>query len=382
MSKILCIIDGMTDSGFCVAEYSHLSSMEPLPPVDTAQGERPESLRCILRLLGVEEIPSHLRGYAEALGNGIAVESDDLVLRGSWFARDAEGRCTVPVAAPESIRSDDCRYYALGQYKSLLIFPHLAAEVEKLVTYPPYACSGQTAQALRPSGCAAVEAVFDENLSAARCLIPWGESTSATLPRFPQKAAVICGTAIVCGIARLLGMALVEVAGATGDVDTDLEAKVRAALQAAEEYPFVLLHINGADEAAHRCNEGEKRAFLRKVDEEVLSALLDSDHEIVVAADHGTDPLSGQHLGGLQPRFTRGKTVKYACTVQEHRKNLAVEQLRRKAKELGRLPHKADFPETDRIRIKAALGPWPRALEAAGLKERKPKQHRQGSAEK
>lgn len=50
----------------------------------------------------------------------------------------------------------------------------------------------------------------------------------------------------------------------------------------------------------------------------------------------------------------------------------ATELLRHKAQELGRLPHKDDFDEITRSRIKAFLGPWPRALEAAGLKEAKP----------
>ena len=33
------------------------------------------------------------------------------------------------------------------------------------------------------------------------------------------------------------------------------------------------------------------------------------------------------------------------------------------------MPRKEDFDEPNRSRIKAILGPWPRALEAAGLKE-------------
>lgn len=56
---------------------------------------------------------------------------------------------------------------------------------------------------------------------------------------------------------------------------------------------------------------------------------------------------------------------------EEQRREWAVQQLLRKAEELGHLPRKADFEDVDRIRIKAALGPWPRALEAAGLKEPK-----------
>ncbi len=47
----------------------------------------------------------------------------------------------------------------------------------------------------------------------------------------------------------------------------------------------------------------------------------------------------------------------------------AKEQLQTKHQELGRLPKKDDFDEVTRSRIKAFLGPWPRALEAAGLKE-------------
>ena len=51
----------------------------------------------------------------------------------------------------------------------------------------------------------------------------------------------------------------------------------------------------------------------------------------------------------------------------------AIAQLRQKSVELGKIPRKADFVDVDCIRIKAALGPWPRALEAAGLKKPKTK---------
>ena len=49
----------------------------------------------------------------------------------------------------------------------------------------------------------------------------------------------------------------------------------------------------------------------------------------------------------------------------------ATEQLTEKYKELGRMPKKEDFDDQTRSRIKAFLGPWPRALEAAGLKEKR-----------
>ena len=55
----------------------------------------------------------------------------------------------------------------------------------------------------------------------------------------------------------------------------------------------------------------------------------------------------------------------------DRKKLMAQELLRQKSMELGRTPRKEDFDEVTRSRIKAFLGPWPRALEAAGLKEKR-----------
>lgn len=51
----------------------------------------------------------------------------------------------------------------------------------------------------------------------------------------------------------------------------------------------------------------------------------------------------------------------------------ATEQLCKKQQETGRLPKKDDFDEKTLSRIKSFLGPWPRALEKAGLKPPKDK---------
>lgn len=59
--------------------------------------------------------------------------------------------------------------------------------------------------------------------------------------------------------------------------------------------------------------------------------------------------------------------------ISEEKKNLAADILRQKSEELGRVPKKDDFDDVTVARIKAYLGPWPRALEYAGLKEVKEK---------
>ena len=57
----------------------------------------------------------------------------------------------------------------------------------------------------------------------------------------------------------------------------------------------------------------------------------------------------------------------------EEKKAWAEDLLRQKYAELGRLPAKKDFDSASCAQIKAYLGPWPRALESAGLKQPKDK---------
>ncbi|MBE6917717.1 MAG: hypothetical protein E7470_07465 [Ruminococcaceae bacterium] len=55
----------------------------------------------------------------------------------------------------------------------------------------------------------------------------------------------------------------------------------------------------------------------------------------------------------------------------------AIRTLQKRAQELGYPPKKADFDDATRARIKTFLGPWPRALEQAGLKPTPPNGRKQ-----
>lgn len=59
--------------------------------------------------------------------------------------------------------------------------------------------------------------------------------------------------------------------------------------------------------------------------------------------------------------------------INEDKKNKAAKLLRAKADVLGRVPKKDDFDDVTVSKIKAYLGPWPRALEYADLKEKRAK---------
>ena len=59
--------------------------------------------------------------------------------------------------------------------------------------------------------------------------------------------------------------------------------------------------------------------------------------------------------------------------MSEEKQNVCIELLRAEyAKHPDRYPKRSDFSDGQVRDIKAALGPWPRALEAAGLKEANP----------
>lgn len=54
---------------------------------------------------------------------------------------------------------------------------------------------------------------------------------------------------------------------------------------------------------------------------------------------------------------------------KDDKKGYAVELLRERYELLGRLPKRSDFESNEVCLIKQQLGPWPRALETAGLKQ-------------
>ena len=55
-------------------------------------------------------------------------------------------------------------------------------------------------------------------------------------------------------------------------------------------------------------------------------------------------------------------------TVRENKQEQAITMLKMNQVQINRLPKKSDFEPYEISFIKSMLGPWPRALEAAGLK--------------
>ena len=129
-----------------------------------------------------------------------------------------------------------------------------------------------------------------------------------------ETTVVVAARGAAAGCARLLGAALVVPPGATGDVDTDLNAKARAAVDAIERGARrVVVHVGAPDEAAHRGDTGAKVAALEALDGALLAPLSDAvaraGGTLAVCPDHGTDPFDGTHDAGPVPALRWGHRV-------------------------------------------------------------------------
>lgn len=114
------------------------------------------------------------------------------------------------------------------------------------------------------------------------------------------RTVVIGGRGAAIGVGRLMGARTVVPPGATGGVDTSLEAKADAALDAiAEGAARVVVHVGGADEAAHQRDRAAKVAAIERADRELIAPLADAVRRaggtLRVCPDHGCDPRTGLH---------------------------------------------------------------------------------------
>ena len=88
------------------------------------------------------------------------------------------------------------------------------------------------------------------------------------------SGAVVGAVDLVRGIGRLAGLDVIDVPGATGDLDTDYGAKARAAVAALDDHDLVWVHVEAPDEAGHMGDLREKVRAIERVDAEVLAPLL------------------------------------------------------------------------------------------------------------
>ncbi len=127
----------------------------------------------------------------------------------------------------------------------------------------------------------------------------------------PLRLCCISGDRTVLGLARWAGARTITGPGMTANLDTDLRRKFEVAREELRRSDLVVLHLKGADIAAHDQRPDLKVAFLEAVDQQLAGLLAEvtGPLRVAVASDHATLSESGQHAADPLPVLIWGEGV-------------------------------------------------------------------------
>ncbi len=130
----------------------------------------------------------------------------------------------------------------------------------------------------------------------------WGQGSRPKFQNFKDRykidGAVVSAVDLIKGIAKLTGMHVCEVEGATGYIDTNYEGKIAAAVEQLNcGSDFVYIHVEAPDECGHRGQASNKIRAIEDIDRRVLQPLIKEldtmgeQYRLLILPDHPT-PLS------------------------------------------------------------------------------------------
>lgn len=369
---LLLIIDGFADrpvralGGRTPLQAADLPTMDRLAtegqsgladPV--APGVVPDTAAGSLALFG--QSPSAMRrGPVEALGTGLELSPADVVLRGNLATLDENGlvidrragrirdeaaelarsldRLDVP-GLPEGV---EVRVRAGTEHRLAIVIrgDGLSANIrgsdpgETTGGEPPLTPrpedpndepAAETARILalfeqrarrrlqkhpanrarRKKGLPVANAVLTRGAGRVHRLVPLEEAG------VPLRLAFVGGDRTVLGLAQWIGAETVVTEAMTANLDTDLDAKFEAAGTALEKSDVVVVHVKGADIAAHDQRPDLKVEFLERVDAALgrLLARRKQPLRVAIAGDHATLSESGQHAADPLPVLLWGEGI-------------------------------------------------------------------------
>ncbi|WP_332450730.1 cofactor-independent phosphoglycerate mutase [Methanoculleus sp.] len=351
MKYIIILGDGMADEplaelgGKTPLEYAEIPNMDRIAREGRCgmlrtvpEGFEPGSDVANLSVLGYDPRTSYTgRGPLEAASMGVPLRDGEMAYRCNLVTiRDGvmedfnAGHITSAEGA-ELLRDldallGDVRVYPGVSYRNLLV----VAGADGALTTPPHDIVGQSVAEHLPRGDDAgilldcmerSREVFadhpvnrrrlQEKKTPATGIWPWSGGEKPSLAPFAEKyglsGGVISAVDLLNGIARLAGIEVIQVPGATGFLDTDYEAKARYAVDALDRLDFVYMHVEAPDEAGHMGSVEEKVRAIERLDEAVGIILDRPETTVAVLPDHPTPIRIKTHTAEPVPFAVLGK---------------------------------------------------------------------------
>lgn len=370
MKYILVIGDGMADNplaqlgGKTPLQYASIPFINSLAArgevgrvKNCPQGLPPGSDTAILSIFGADPRKCYTgRSPLEAAATGIKLAPGDVSYRCNMVALEEGDKAfkekkilSHSGGSVEGEQSDQLinwlfeqpEFAGLAKEAKMRVYPacsfrHIAvqegADNEGIRLIPPHDHLGEVIGEHLPSGCENAQ-VLTRLMEAAHKLLDghpineqrrsqgklpangiwfWAEGTGVALESFEakygKKGAVISAVPLCHGIARLSGLEAVEVEGATGELDTNLEGKVAAALELLDKgMDFVAVHVEAPDECTHNGDLEGKLQAIEWLDSRVIKPLAegmesrDDDYRLLFISDHKTLTSTRGHDGDPVP---------------------------------------------------------------------------------
>lgn len=294
--------------------------------------------------------PSPSRGCIEALGLGIEPAEGRAAVRANFVTLDEDGTIADRRAGRFPTEQDheeaqrivdsldealadtvSARYHARMAYRFVLVFedadPHVTdtdpgevgepiAPAEATEQTPAARQTADRIQAVvdtaqdvldehpvnserRKRGQPPVDAIVTRGLG-------YLERGATLAERFGITSVGVAGGNAYRGIANYVGMELVDVKGATGGLDTDMEAKVDVALEQLAGKDLVYLHIKAPDICGENGDFQQKREAIEQIDQALEPLLPRRDIVLGLTGDHSTPCQRMSHSGDPVPLILDG----------------------------------------------------------------------------
>lgn len=355
MKYVVFLGDGMADTPIpeidgktplMVANKPNIDSLAPLSEIGLAKtvpdGMKPGSDTANLSVMGYDPRVSYSgRSPLEALSMGLVLSDTDIAVR-----------CNLVTLSDEEEYADKRMIdYSAGEIsteeaKELILYVEEHLGTERLsfhpgISYrhclivhdakvgsdltPPHDITGKPIKRHLPTGelgdlfselmIKSYDLLKDhpinqkriaEGKNPANSIWLWGEGTKPSLPDFEAKngvkGAVISAVDLLKGIGKGAGMEVIEVKGATGNVNTDFAAKGKAAIDALSRgVDYVYIHVEAADESGHQGNLKDKIYSIEKIDSDIVGPVMaylkdcGEEYHVLVCPDHPTPIATRTH---------------------------------------------------------------------------------------
>ncbi len=347
MKYIVIIGDGMADR-----PVEDLGGLTPLKKAETPnmdrlaregiigsvrtipEGFHPGSDVANLSILGYDPLRYYTgRAPLEAASIGVTLDTDDVAYRCNLvtlrFSADktravmddhSSGHISTEEAVEiidtiqQSLGGKDIVFYPGVSYRHLMVWKNGYADME---CTPPhdmlekgisdYLPSGRGQNVLRELMMKSIVLLEDHPVNRKRVeagrkpansIWLWGQGKKPQLPTYKDKygisGAIVSAVDLAKGLGICAGLAVLNVPGATGWLDTNYAGKTEYALDALEKVDFVYLHVEAPDEAGHSGSCKDKLKAIVDFDSLVVGPVLKGleerfgEYRVMLLPDHAT----------------------------------------------------------------------------------------------